>query len=163
MLRCYKVSRGPTCPSLVGYEPATYTCCQPFLRNGIVPFQPSALEHQAIKAVRPPGSKAHLSLDHGSRQPSRKCNLCTPRRLGKTVAGLALFSTGTLWVKKDEEDADSNGSPNTSGPANTTRCIFERNRASDGGGMYSSAGYDIVHDSRFEGNVAGDLKFDGPS
>eukprot|EP00903_Cladosiphon_okamuranus_P015456 g14274.t1 len=64
--------------------------------------------------------------------------------------GLALFSTGTLWTK----DEDDSGSLNTSGSANTTKCIFERNRAIDGGGIYSSAGYDIVQDVWFEGNVA---------
>ena len=65
--------------------------------------------------------------------------------------GLALFSTGTL----------GNDDSEVAGPANTTNCIFERNSAIDGGGMYSSAGYDILQDLWFEGNVAGDIALDG--
>lgn len=62
------------------------------------------------------------------------------------LSGLAMFFSGTLWNK---EDLDS-------GPANTTECEFERNNATDGGGMYSVSGYDIIRDSRFEANVAGE-------
>ena len=58
-----------------------------------------------------------------------------------------MFSTGSVW-SKDE--------PDTSGPANVTTCIFERNTATDGGGMYSAAGYDIVRDCQFHANFAGE-------
>ncbi len=60
--------------------------------------------------------------------------------------GLAMFSTGTLRTESE---------PDTSGPAYVTRCVFERNSANDGGGIYSAAGYDVVQDSRFEDNFAG--------
>lgn len=45
--------------------------------------------------------------------------------------------------------------PDTSGPAKTTNCFFERNTATDGGGIYSAAGFDIIEGSRFEDNLAG--------
>ncbi|CAM9161301.1 unnamed protein product [Ectocarpus sp. 13 AM-2016] len=59
--------------------------------------------------------------------------------------GLALFSSGSPW---DEE------SPDVSGPSNITMCMFERNTAVDGGGMYSAAGYDTVNDTWFNDNLA---------
>lgn len=62
-------------------------------------------------------------------------------------SGLALFSTGSTWSKNE---------PDVSGPANTTNCVFERNIATDGGGIYSAAGYDIIRDSWFEANLAGE-------
>ena len=45
--------------------------------------------------------------------------------------------------------------PDTSGPANTTNCFFERNNATDGGGIYSAAGFDIIEGCWFEENLAG--------
>lgn len=63
---------------------------------------------------------------------------------GNLKPGLALFSTGTLYNDED------------SGPANTTECVFEQNSVSDGGGMYSVSGYDIISDSCFEANIAGE-------
>eukprot|EP00903_Cladosiphon_okamuranus_P007092 g6891.t2 len=59
--------------------------------------------------------------------------------------GLALFSTGSAWNEAE---------PVKSGPANTTNCVFDRNNATDGGAIYSAAGYDIVQDCWFEANVA---------
>lgn len=61
-------------------------------------------------------------------------------------SGLAFFSSGSPW----EED-----SPDVSGPSNVTMCVFERNNAVDGGGMYSAAGYDMINDTLFEDNLAG--------
>lgn len=60
---------------------------------------------------------------------------------------MALFSSGSVW----DED-----SPNDSGPANTTSCVFEGNTAIDGGGIYSTAGYDIIKESWFGRNMAGE-------
>ncbi len=57
-----------------------------------------------------------------------------------------MFSAGILW---------SEAEPDTSGPANVSGCVFEHNNATDGGGIYSAAGYDIIQESRFEGNFAG--------
>eukprot|EP00903_Cladosiphon_okamuranus_P016944 g15619.t1 len=59
--------------------------------------------------------------------------------------GMALFSTGSAW---------SEAEPDTSGPTNTTGCTFQHNNATDGGGIYSAAGYDIIRDCRFEANFA---------
>lgn len=61
------------------------------------------------------------------------------------ISGLALFSSGSLWTDQVPD----------SGPANTSMCVFARNRAIDGGAMYSAAGYDMIKDSRFEDNLAG--------
>ncbi|CAM9729174.1 unnamed protein product, partial [Pylaiella littoralis] len=60
--------------------------------------------------------------------------------------GMALFSSGSVWNKQIPDD---------SGPANTTACLFESNRAGEGGAIYSAAGYDMIKDSRFEDNFAG--------
>lgn len=49
----------------------------------------------------------------------------------------------------------SEGEPDTYGPANATSCVFENNIATDGGGIYSAAGYDIIRGCRFEANFAG--------
>lgn len=59
---------------------------------------------------------------------------------------MALFSSGSVWTKE---------SPYTSGPANMTACVFESNRADEGGAIYSAAGYDMINDSWFEDNFAG--------
>lgn len=59
---------------------------------------------------------------------------------------MALFSTGSAW---------SSAAPFESGPANTTNCVFDHNNATDGGAIYSAAGYDIVRDCWFEANFAG--------
>ncbi|CAM9892814.1 unnamed protein product, partial [Ectocarpus sp. 8 AP-2014] len=59
--------------------------------------------------------------------------------------GMALFSSGSVWNAE---------SPDDSGPANTTTCVFERNSAEDGGAIYSAAGYDMISDSWFEDNIA---------
>lgn len=59
---------------------------------------------------------------------------------------MALFSSGSVWNVE---------SPDDSGPANTTTCVFERNSAEDGGAIYSAAGYDMISDSWFEDNIAG--------
>ena len=88
---------------------------------------------------------------HESRQPHHLSPSCS---LSFTVyvdqkhsrSGLALFSSGSVWNKH---------SPNSTGPANMTKCIFERNKAVDGGAMYSAAGYDMINSSWFEGNLAG--------
>ncbi|CAN0297003.1 unnamed protein product [Pylaiella littoralis] len=58
--------------------------------------------------------------------------------------GVAIFSSGSMWNK---ESLDS-------GPANTTACVFEGNRAEEGGAIYSAAGYDMIKDSLFEENFA---------
>lgn len=76
--------------------------------------------------------------------------LRTPHRF----SGLAMLFTGTLWNEDDPVD---------SGSANVTECEFERNSASDGGGMYSVSGYDIIQDSRFEANVAGEQYVSQPT
>ena len=60
-------------------------------------------------------------------------------------SGVAHFSSGSK-----EADGD-----NGSGPAYTTGCKFEGNNATDGGAMYSAAGYDKIVDSSFTGNLAG--------
>ncbi|CAM9112289.1 unnamed protein product, partial [Sphacelaria rigidula] len=59
--------------------------------------------------------------------------------------GLALFSSGFVWNAQ---------APDTSGPANVTLCVFDRNKAVDGGAMYSVAGYDMINNSSFEENRA---------
>lgn len=59
---------------------------------------------------------------------------------------MALFSSGSVW---------NNEAPDDSGPVNTTTCVFERNRADEGGAIYSAVGYDIINDSWFEDNFAG--------
>ena len=58
-----------------------------------------------------------------------------------------MFSVGSVWSASE---------PDTSGPANTTDCVFERNIANDGGGIYSAAGYDIIRDCQFHDNFAGE-------
>lgn len=63
-----------------------------------------------------------------------------------STLGVALFSTGSVW---------SEAEPDTSGPANTTDCVFERNIATEGGGVYSAAGFDIIRGCSFETNFAG--------
>lgn len=60
--------------------------------------------------------------------------------------GLALFSSGSEWDRKFPDDT---------GFANTTWCVFERNKAEDGGAIYSAAGYDLIKDCLFDSNLAG--------
>lgn len=62
--------------------------------------------------------------------------------------GLALFSSGSAVT--DEMD------PGDPVPTSTVACVFKGNSADDGGAIYSAAGYDIVEDSSFEANFAGE-------
>ena len=41
------------------------------------------------------------------------------------------------------------------GPSNITGCSFEDNEATDGGAIYTAAGYDMVVNSSFTRNFAG--------
>ncbi|CAN0451238.1 unnamed protein product, partial [Ascophyllum nodosum] len=59
--------------------------------------------------------------------------------------GVASFSSGSIW---DEENDDY-------GPSNITGCRFDGNTATDGGAIYTAAGYDMVVNSSFTRNFAG--------
>ena len=63
----------------------------------------------------------------------------------KQPPGVASFSSGSIW---DEENDDF-------GPSNITGCRFDGNTASDGGAIYTAAGYDMVVNSSFTRNFAG--------
>ena len=41
------------------------------------------------------------------------------------------------------------------GPSKITGCRFDGNTATDGGAIYTAAGYDVIVDSSFTGNFAG--------
>ena len=63
----------------------------------------------------------------------------------KQPPGVASFSSGSIW---DEENDDY-------GPSNITGCRFDGNTATDGGAIYTAAGYDMVVNSSFTRNFAG--------
>lgn len=93
-----------------------------------------------------------LSLGHEPSRSNLVCRLCCyfppcqSVHRNTCIPGLGLFSTGSVW---------SQDRPSDTGPANTTSCVFERNTATDGGGIYSADGYDIIRDCQFEENLAG--------
>lgn len=59
---------------------------------------------------------------------------------------MALFSSGMIPNEDRPEDP---------GPLTTTGCVFEGNRAEEGGAIYSAAGYEQITDCWFEDNFAG--------
>ena len=59
--------------------------------------------------------------------------------------GVASFSSGFIW---DEENDDF-------GPSSITGCRFDGNRATEGGAIYTAAGYDMIVNSSFTSNSAG--------
>ena len=85
-------------------------------------------------------------------------------RDNRNTAGIASFSSGS---KLEEEIGDTPFVESTSrlgyetfdtvgfGPSKITGCRFDGNTASEGGAIYTSAGYDMIVDSSFTRNFAG--------
>lgn len=133
--------------------PGTHYFKPPFLRAGTaldVGYLRSVV--RAVFIYNSSTLQEKLVLSLGSNGPVRSRRLILVRFLNRSKPltgepGMALFSTGSAW---------SEAEPDTSGPANTTGCTFEHNNATDGGGIYSAAGYDIIRDCQFEANFAGE-------
>ena len=114
-----------------------------------------------------------------NRSPSRYCSNAylpidrTCSRKNHNTAGVALFSSGSIADKETGDIASSEvshsitslTSPETApslcdktgggGPSNINGCSFDSNVATDGGAIYTSAGYDMVLNSSFTRNYAG--------
>lgn len=113
-------------------------------------FKPPFLQAGSALDVGYLNSVVRAVLPLGSNGPVRSRRLVLVRLFNRSKPftgepGMALFSTGSAW---------SEAEPETSGPTNTTGCTFQHNNATDGGGIYSAAGYDIIRDCRFEANFA---------
>lgn len=118
-------------------------CWKPWLValcvSSVVPFRP----RKRSKAA------SFLLVTPRSSLVSRLCSYpppVNPSNVIRNISGLGLVSTGSVW---------SPARPDDSGPANATSCDFERNTATDGGGIYSTGGYDFIRRCRFEENLAG--------
>ena len=81
------------------------------------------------------------------------------------TAGVASFSSGSILGKEIgsiaplespyEYIATLNEETGGFGPSKITGCRFDGNTATDGGAIYTAAGYDMVVDSSFMRNFAG--------